>query len=80
MNKERRLLLKEIVADLERAEGRLREIWVEEERNYDQRTLATKETEQGVRSKEAIEQLEEASDCVEKACEAIRQVIESPDL
>jgi hypothetical protein len=55
MNKERRLLLKEIVADLERAEGRLRKIWVEEERNYDQRTLATKETDQGVRSKEAIE-------------------------
>ena len=77
MNKERRLLLKEIVADLERAEGRLREIWVEEERNYDQRTLATKETEQGVRSKEAIEQLEQASDSIEEACEAIRQVIES---
>jgi hypothetical protein len=79
MNKERRLLLKEIVADLERTEGRLRKIWVEEERNYDQRTLATKETDQGVRSKEAIEQLEQASDSIEKACEAIRQVIESPD-
>jgi molecular chaperone GrpE (heat shock protein) len=79
MNKERCLLLKEIVADLERTEGRLRKIWVEEERNYDQRTLATKETDQGVRSKEAIEQLEQASDSIEKACEAIRQVIESPD-
>ena len=79
MNKERRLLLKEIVAQLERAEERVREIWNEEERNYDQRTLATKETDQGVRSKEAIEQLEQASDSIEKACEAIRQVIESPD-
>ena len=50
MNKERRLLLKEIVAQLERAEERVREVWNEEERNYDQRTLATKETEQGIRS------------------------------
>jgi len=57
----------------------VREIWIEEERNYDQRTLATKETNQGVRSKEAIEQLEQASDSIEEACEAIRQVIESPD-
>jgi hypothetical protein len=79
MNSERRLLLKEIVAQLERAEERVREIWNEEERNYDQRTLATRETEQGIRSKEAVEHLEQASESIEEACEAIRQVIVSPD-
>jgi hypothetical protein len=79
MNSERRLQLKEIVTQLERAEERVREIWNEEERNYDQRTLATKETEQGIRSKEAVKQLEQASESIEEACEAIRQVIVSPD-
>jgi hypothetical protein len=35
MNKERRLLLKEIVAEVERAERRVHEIWIEEESAYD---------------------------------------------
>jgi len=39
-----------LLLSFERTEERVREIWNEEERHYDQRTLATKETEQGIKS------------------------------
>jgi hypothetical protein len=39
MNSERRLLLKEIVAQLEQAEEKVRKIWVEEEESYETRKV-----------------------------------------
>jgi hypothetical protein len=75
MNSERRLLLKEIVAQLEQAEEKVRKIWVEEEESYETRTIASKETAVGIISKEAIEDFERALDSIEEGCEILRGIV-----
>jgi hypothetical protein len=75
MNNERRLLLKEIVEQLEQAEERVRKIWVEEEERYETRITASKETASGITSKGAIGDFERALDLVERGCEILRGIV-----
>ena len=78
MNSERRLLLKEMVAQLEQIEEKLRGIWIDEEESYEARTPASKETEQGVASQEATKDFERAFDSIEEGCEILRGIVGQP--
>jgi hypothetical protein len=75
MNSERRLLLREIVAQIEQAQEKLRKIWVEEEESYETRITASKETARGTISREAIEGFEGALDSIEEGCEILRGIV-----
>jgi hypothetical protein len=78
MNDERRLLLKEKLAQLGQIKESLNNVWVDEEARYESRSTGFKETGQGVSSVEAIKDLEEAVFCIEDACEALRGIVSEP--
>jgi hypothetical protein len=75
MNNERRLLLRELIEQLELANERLRKIWNEEEEAYERRTPASMETVMGATSHEAIDHMERASDSIEEGCEILRGIV-----
>lgn len=75
MNNERRLLLREIIEQLEQTNERLRKIWNEEDEAYERRTPASMETVMGATSNEAIDDMERASDSIEEGCEILRGVV-----
>jgi hypothetical protein len=75
MNTERRLLLREIIEQLEQTNERLRKIWNEEDEAYERRTPASMETVIGVTSNEAIDCMERASESIEEGCEILRGIV-----
>jgi hypothetical protein len=75
MNNERRLLLREIIEQLEQTNERLRRMWNEEEKAYEGRTPASMETMAGAASKDSIDDLERASDSIEEGCEILRGIV-----
>jgi hypothetical protein len=75
MNNDRRLLLKENLEQLERISAKLREVWIDEETQYEARSPASMETAQGVASKEAIDALEGAVVGIDEACEILKTVV-----
>jgi hypothetical protein len=77
MNAERRILIREITAQFEQINERLRKIWNEEEEQYESRSSASKETVEGLASFEAIDDLERASDSIEEGCEILRGIVAS---
>jgi hypothetical protein len=75
MNDERRLLLKEIITQLEQIDERLLKIAVEEEDSLEARTIGSLETPQGTASKAAIEDIESARESIEEGCETVRGLV-----
>jgi hypothetical protein len=75
MNDARRLLLQEIIEQLEQTNERLRRIWNEEEKAFENRTPASMETVLGATSKEAIDDFERAADSIEEGCEILRGIL-----
>jgi hypothetical protein len=75
MNNERRLLIQEIVGQLEQTNEKLRRVWMEEDGAYERRSAASKETETGASSREAIDDFELASDRIEEGCELLRNIV-----
>ena len=78
MNDERRLLIKEKLVQLEQMKESLHNLWIEEEASYESRSTASKETDQGVASKEAIEDFDRALDSIEERCEILRGIVAKP--
>jgi hypothetical protein len=74
MNESRRLILQEIQNQIDALEKRVHDLWLEEERDYEARSLPSKSSSQGEASKAAIEYFDTCVTALSDASEAIAEL------
>jgi hypothetical protein len=75
MDELRREKIRGLIQMLESIEGQARDYFLDEEAAFESRSLPSKETEQGIVSKEAVESLEQAVGDIENAIYQLRLAI-----
>ena len=74
MNRERRAKLKEIIDNIEKVKGKLREVLNDEENAFDNMPENLQSSMRGEESQEAMDSMEEAVDLLEEAIEQLNSI------
>lgn len=74
MNKERRIRLKEIIDNIEKIKGKLRDVLNDEENAFDNMPENLQSSMRGEESQEAIDYMEEAVDILEEVIEQLNSI------